>query len=52
MWNLQSHLLDIAEMSADHTAMNLADGLQESLTHWDFKDDLVSVTTDNASEFN
>lgn len=36
-------------MSADHTAMNLADELQESLTHWDPKDDLlVSITTDNA----
>ena len=49
MWNLQSHLLDVAEMSVDHTAMNLADELQESLVHWDLQDDLfVSVTTDNA----
>ena len=31
-WNLQSHLLDTGEMSMDHTAMNLADKLQDSLT--------------------
>ena len=48
-WNLQSHLLDTAEISIDHTAMNLADELQDSLTQWDLKDDLlVSLTTDNA----
>ena len=48
-WNLKNHLLDTAEMSMDHTAMNLADELQDSLTQWDLKDNLlVSVTTDNA----
>ena len=31
MRNLQSHLLDIAEMSVDHIAINLADELQESI---------------------
>ena len=36
-------------MPVDHTAMNLADELQESLIHWDLQDDLlVSITTDNA----
>ena len=29
-WNLQSHLLDTAEMSMDHTAMNLAEELQDN----------------------
>ena len=48
-WNLQSHLLDTAEISMDYTAMNLADELQDSLTQWDLKDNLLmSVTTDNA----
>ena len=28
--------------------MNLADELQNSLTQWELKDDLVSITTDNA----
>ena len=32
--NLQSHLLDTAELSMDHTAMNLGDELQDSLTQW------------------
>ena len=31
-WNLQSHLLDTAEMSMDHTALNVARELQDSLT--------------------
>ena len=31
-WNLQSPPRHTAEMSMDHTAMNLADKLQDSLT--------------------
>ena len=31
MWNLQSYVLDIAEMSMDHTAINVTDELQENL---------------------
>ena len=47
-WNAQSHLLDTAEMSMDHTEMNLADKSQDSLTQWDQDKLLVSVTTNNA----
>ena len=48
-WNLQSHLLNTTELSMDHTAINLGDELQDSLTQWDLKDNLlVSVTTENA----
>ena len=49
VWSLQAHLLDTAEMSVEHTGVNLADELQESLRRWNLKiDDLVSVTTDYA----
>ena len=49
MWNLQAHLLDTVEMPLEHTGINLADELKDTLKRWDLKDsDLVSVTTDNA----
>ena len=49
LWNLQAHLLDTAEMPLEHTGMNLADELKDTLARWDLQDDnLVSVTTDNA----
>ena len=49
LWNLQAHLLDTAEMPLEHTGVNLADELKDSLARWDLKDDdLVSITTDNA----
>jgi len=49
LWNLQAHLLDTAEMPSEHTGINLADELRDSLVKWDLKDDdLVSITTDNA----
>ena len=49
LWNLHAHLLDTAEMPLEHTGVNLADELKDSLARWDLKDDdLVSITTDNA----
>ena len=49
MWNLRAHLLDTAEIPLEHTGINLADELKDTLKRWDLKDsDLVSVTTDNA----
>ena len=49
LWNLQSHLLDTVEITTEHTAINLADELQESFARWNLSDEcLVAVTTDNA----
>ena len=49
MRNLQAHLLDTVKMPLEHTGINLADELKDSLKRWYLKDfDLVSVTTDNA----
>ena len=49
MWNLRAHLLDTVEMPLEHTGINLAGELKDTLKMRDLKDsDLVSVTTDNA----
>ena len=32
LWNLQAHLLDTAETPLEHTGMNLADELKDTLT--------------------
>ena len=48
-WELCSHLLDTAELSSEHTGVNLASELEESLHNWNLPaDKLVAVTTDNA----
>ena len=49
MESIQAHLLDTAEIPLEHTGVNLADGLKDSLARWYLKDDdLMSITTDNA----
>ena len=48
-WELCCYLLDTTEITTEHTAINLADELQESLTRWNLHEDkIVAVTTDNA----
>ena len=34
LWDLRCHLLDTTEITTEHTAVNLAEELQESLTRW------------------
>ena len=44
MWNLRAHLLDTVEMPLEHTGINLADELKDTLKRWNLKDsDLVSI---------
>ena len=33
-WRRCSHMLETAECSADHTAINLASSLEATLSHW------------------
>ena len=48
-WGLCSHLFDKAELSSEHTGVNLASELEESLHHWNLPaDKLVAMTTVNA----
>lgn len=48
-WNLCDHLLDTTQLSVEHSAVNLADELEESLCQWNLDPGrLVAVTTDNA----
>ena len=48
LWNLGCHLLYFTEITSKHTAVNLAEKLQESLARWDLPEDkLVAVTTDS-----
>ena len=49
VWELCCHLLDTTEITTEHTAINLVDELQESLTRWNLHEDkIVAFTTDNA----
>ena len=48
-WKLCCHVLDICEIITEHSAVNLANKLQNSLLKWDLSDQkLVAVTSDNA----
>ena len=48
-WNTCYHLLETAECSTDHTAANLATGLEEALECWKLPSTNISAaTTDNA----
>ena len=48
-WKLRCHVLDTCETMTDHSSVNLADGLQDSLLKWDLSDEkLEAVTSDNA----
>ena len=48
-WKLRCHVLDTCETMTDHSAVNLADELQDSLLKWDLSDEkLEAVTSDNA----
>ena len=47
-WKLCCHVLDTSEITAEHSAENLADELQESLLRWNLSNDkLVAVTSEN-----
>ena len=49
-WNLQSHMLETGEITAEHTAVNLSIYLQECLDRWNLQSTQVSAAvTDNAS---
>ena len=49
MWNLCSHLLETAELQEEHSVINLADELTETLSRWNLQDSqIVAATTDNA----
>ena len=49
-WRLQSHCLQTAFVPEDHTAENLATGLQKVLESWALPESrLAHVTTDNGS---
>ena len=45
-WNLQSHMLETGEITAEHTAVNLSIYLQECLDRWSLQSTQIS---DNAS---
>ena len=48
-WQMCAHLLETAESTADHTAENLAAGLEDMLTRWKLPISCLSSTTiDNA----
>ena len=48
-WSTCCHMLETAECTTDHTAANLATGLEEALEHWELPANNISVaTTDNA----
>ena len=50
-WKFCSHLLDTAELSSEHTGVNLASELEESLQQLNLEvSKLVTVTTENAIE--
>ena len=49
-WNLQSHMLETGEITAEHTAINMSVSLQQCLDRWNLQSTQVSVAvTDNAS---
>jgi len=48
-WNLCGNILHTAEITAEHTAVNLSSELKNSLAKWDLSEEkLVAVITDNA----
>ena len=49
-WNFQSHMLETGEITAEHTAVNLSNYLEECLDRWKLQSRQVSAAvTDNAS---
>ena len=49
IWKLCSHLLETAELQEEHSAINLADELTETLSRWNLQDSqIVAATIDNA----
>ena len=48
-WRLCSHMLETAECSADHTAINLVSSLEAAFSRWQLDvNKLSGATTDNA----
>ena len=49
-WELCYHVLSTAEFSVDHTAVNLANGIEECLSRWNLSPEYISaIVTDNAA---